>query len=251
MWPWKFRLPPVKFEKLKGKQHGEVNILGIAYKPDGSVGARFSDTVKIDFDDKKQIDEFLKKPLHYDNQFDVATGTYTFKVVFRAGGEDFGKMEKPLAIEAYDGKKFTISGIALSTEIHKVDQVEAGLDQLLLEGRTPLIASGMQVTPTGDSVFHKGETVVCYVELYEPLNQEGQPPLKVGLQLRVVDSKNEQKVDSGLVEMTRYAQSGNPVVPLGLRIPVDQLTPGAYKLELIGRDEKGNAAGRSIDFQVN
>ena len=99
--------------------------------------------MKLDFDDKKQIEEFLKKPMHYDNQFDAATGKYTFKVVFRAGGEDFGKMEKSLDIDAYDGKKFSISGIALSTEriVYKVDQVVEGLDQLLLEGRTPLVAA--------------------------------------------------------------------------------------------------------------
>ena len=29
-----------QFEKEKGKQHAEINLLGIAYKPDGSVGAR-------------------------------------------------------------------------------------------------------------------------------------------------------------------------------------------------------------------
>jgi hypothetical protein len=239
----------VKFEKLKGKQHGEVNILGIAYKPDRTIGARFSDTVKLDFDDKKQIEEFLKSPLHYDNQFDIGTGKFTFKVVFRAGGEEFGKMEKPLDIDPYDGKKFSISGIALSTEIHKVDQVVEGLDQLLLEGRTPLIAGGMQVTPTGSSAFKKSDLAVCYLELYEPLNVEGNP-VKVGVQLRILDAKGEQKMDSGLVEMTRYAQAGHPVVPIGLRIPLDQLTPGNYKLEVVGRDEKGGAAGRTVDFQV-
>ena len=240
----------VKFEKLKGKQHGEINILGIAYKGDGSVGARFSDTVKLDFDDKKEIEEFQKKPLHYDNQFDVATGKYTFKVVFRAGGEDFGKMERPLDVADYDGKKFSIGGIALSTEIHKVDQVEAGLDQLLLEGRTPLIAAGMQVTPTGNSAFKKTETVVCYTELYEPANVDGNPP-KVGVQLRVLDGKTgEPKVDSGLVEMTKWAQAGNPVIPVGLRVPVDTLSPGTYKLELTGRNEKGASATHTIDFQV-
>jgi hypothetical protein len=240
----------VKFEKLKGKQHGEINILGIAYKGDGSVGARFSDTVKLDFDDKKQIEEFEKKPMHYDNQFDVATGKYSFKVVFRAGGEDFGKMERPLDVAEYDGKKFSISGIAMSTDIHKVDQVEAGLDQLLLEGRTPLIAAGMQITPTGNSAFKKNETVVCYTEVYEPANVDN-PPSKIGVQLRVLDAKTgEQKVDSGLVEMTKYAQAGNPVVPVGLRVPVDQLAPGTYKLELTGRNEKGASASHTIEFQV-
>ena len=107
----------------------------------------------------------------------------------------------------------------------------------------------MQVTPTGNAVFTKTETAVCYMELYEPLNIEGNP-VKVGVQLRVLDAKGDQKVDSGLVEMTRFAQSGSPVVPIGLKIPIEQLAPGAYKLEVIGRDEKGSSAGRTIDFQV-
>jgi hypothetical protein len=77
------------------------------------------------------------------------------------------------------------------------------------------------------------------------------PPSKIGVQLRVLDAKTgEQKVDSGLVEMTKYAQAGNPVVPVGLRVPVDQLAPGTYKLELTGRNEKGASASHTIEFQV-
>ncbi|MBV9771608.1 MAG: VWA domain-containing protein, partial [Bryobacterales bacterium] len=46
----------IKFEKQKGKYHATVNILGLAYLPTGSVGARFSDAVKLDFDDKKEME---------------------------------------------------------------------------------------------------------------------------------------------------------------------------------------------------
>ena len=35
----------VKFEKQKGKEHAEINILGIAYKPDGAIAARSSASV--------------------------------------------------------------------------------------------------------------------------------------------------------------------------------------------------------------
>ena len=44
----------LEFQKIKGKQHSEVNVLGIAYKPDNSVAARFSDTVNLDLDGKKR-----------------------------------------------------------------------------------------------------------------------------------------------------------------------------------------------------
>ena len=83
----------LKFEKQKGKFHSTINVLGLAYLPDGSVGARFSDSLKLDFDDKKQMEAFKEKPMHYENQFDVASGKYNLKVVFAAGGESFGKVE--------------------------------------------------------------------------------------------------------------------------------------------------------------
>ena len=45
----------IKFDKVKGKFHAELNVLGIAYRPNANVAARFSDTVKLDFEDKKEV----------------------------------------------------------------------------------------------------------------------------------------------------------------------------------------------------
>ena len=39
-----------KFDKDKGKYHSSLNVLGIAYRDDGTVGARFSDQVKLDLE---------------------------------------------------------------------------------------------------------------------------------------------------------------------------------------------------------
>ena len=50
----------LKFDKEKGKYHANVNVLGIAYRPDGSVGARFSDTVNLDLE-KDEWKEFTQE----------------------------------------------------------------------------------------------------------------------------------------------------------------------------------------------
>jgi VWFA-related protein len=240
----------VKFSKVKGKQHAEVNILAIAYKPDGQVGARFSDALKLDMDDKKQMEEFAKKPLHYDNQFDVASGLYTFKVAFSSGGEAFGKLEKPLSIDKYDPNQFALSLPALSTDIKDVTQVDAGLDALLLEGRTPLIAANKQITPTGSYRFKKNDLAVVYLEIYEPLNMGEQVP-QIGVQMKFFDRKSgELKLDSKLVEMTSQSKQGNPVVPIGLRLLVNQLNPGPYKAEFTAMDATGTTATRTLEFDV-
>ena len=139
----------IKFEKVKGKMHSAVNVLGIAYNRDGTVAARFSDVVKLDFENQKEVKAWQAKPLHYENQFDVAVGTYNLKVVFDSGGASFGKLESPLVINAYDGKDLALSGIAFSTVFVKVSEAEANLDTQLLEGRSPLVAANLQFTPTG------------------------------------------------------------------------------------------------------
>jgi VWFA-related protein len=239
----------VRFTKVKGKHHAEINILGIAYKEDGQVGARFSDTVNLDFEDKKQVEEFAQHPMHYDNQFDVASGKYNLKVVFNSGGADFGKLEKSLNIDPYAANQFALSDVALSKELHRVSAADAGLDALLLEGRTPLIASGMQITPSGTDHFRKTDTLVCYMEIYEPGNLGEKVP-QIGIRMRILDTSGAAKVDSGTVEMTKESKQGNPVVPIGLRIPVAELAPGSYKAEIMAGDGAGKSAVRTVDFSV-
>ena len=143
----------IKFQKVKGKQHAEMNVLGIAYRPDGNVAGRFSDIVKWDFEDKKEAEAFGKKPYRYESQFDLASGEYTLKVAFSSGDAGFGKLESALKIDPFDGKQFTMSGLAISNNVRKVDQLDVSLDAELQEGRTPLVTGGLQFKPagTGDS----------------------------------------------------------------------------------------------------
>jgi hypothetical protein len=164
----------LKFEKVKGKQHAAVNILGIAYKPDASIAARFSDTVNVDFDDKKQIEEFQKQPFRYENQFDVASGDYKLKVVFSSGNDSFGKLESPLSIDPYRGQEFSISGVALSNDIRRA--VGTSLDSELLQDRTPLLVQGVQLAPSASNHFKKTDTAAIYAEVYEPLLKNPNPP---------------------------------------------------------------------------
>ncbi|MGO9893906.1 MAG: VWA domain-containing protein [Bryobacteraceae bacterium] len=266
----------IKFDKVKGKMHAEIDILAVASKADGAVAARFSDSVKIDFPDKKDLEAFTEHPYHYDNQFDVAPGAYTLKVVFSSGGEEFGKLEAPLKIEAYDGKALFISGVALSKEFHRASAQNADLDTVLLEGRAPLVAQNMEIVPAGTNRFAKTDRAVCYLEIYEPLmapvsvpepKEEGaaatpadpakpaaapvsQGP-RIGLQLRVIDRKSgDTKGDSGMVEVTNSVRPGNPVVPIALNLPLDKLEAGTYRAELKAVDSAGRSVTRVVDFEV-
>ena len=156
-----------KFEKVKGKFHAEMNMLGVAYRPDNSVGAKFSDTLKFDFDNKGQVEEFAKQPVHYETQFDIASGQYNCKVVFSAGGENFGKIEKPLVIEPFDGKQFSHErtrsepGTAPNRGRFRLG---CGSDR----GQVPLVATGVQAIPAAQYSFKPSETAGIYWKSTNP-----------------------------------------------------------------------------------
>jgi VWFA-related protein len=238
-----------KFEKVKGKLHSEMNLLGIAYRPDGSVGAKFSDTVKLDYDNKNEVEEFGKKPLHYESQFDIAPGTYNFKVVFSAGGENFGKIEKPLVIEPFDGKQFAVSSLALAKEVQPAN-IDTGLDSVLIEDRVPLMALGKQAIPAAVYTFHPTDTPAFYLEVFEPALTDEKPP-EVSLSLRIVDRKTGDQKIAGNMSLANYVRKGNPLVPVILSLPVKDLAAGSYRLDVMGLDTAGKSVVRSAEFEID
>jgi len=243
----------LKFEKKNNAQHAEVNFLGIAYTAQGTVAARFSDTLKLDFASKEEADAAKKKPLHYENQFDIASGKYTFKLVFSEGGDNFGKLEMPLEVDSFKSDQFGVSGLALSKEYHRTSELGAGLDLALIEDRKPLIADGLQIVPAGNTTYSKSDLAIFYVELYDPLmaSADSQNLPVVGLQMRVLDRKTgEQKVDTGLFRLDPQPLPGNSTIPLGEKIPVSTLAPGAYQLEVTAADSTGQNAKRTADFDI-
>ena len=89
------------------------------------------------------------------------------------------------------------------------------------------------------------------MEIYEPLLVGPNPP-EVGLQLRVLDRKSgEQKQDTGVMSVANSIRPDNPVISVGLKLPVATLTPGAYRVELKAVDGAGRSSAlRTADFDV-
>jgi len=240
----------IKFEKVKGKMHAEVNVLGIAYKPDNAIAARFSDTVNLDFADQREVENFTKTPFHYENQFEISSGKYVFKVVFSSGNESFGKLEKQLVIDPYNGNQFALSGLALSNQARRAPAQDSGSGFALLD-RPRLIAQGMEIIPSASNRFKTTEAAAIYAEVYEPLLTGPNPP-HVGIRVIVRDRKSgAKKLDIGVPNTDFSIEKGSPVIRLGLQLPLNSLTPGSYELQVGAADSAGHASEfRSSDFEV-
>jgi VWFA-related protein len=227
----------VKFEKQKGRLHAEINLLGIASAQDGSVQARFSDTLKFDFDSEAQAREWHTKPIHYEKEFRIAPGQYSFTLA-----SDFGKTTLPLAVESWTPGKMALSSIVLSRETHPA--ADLGLGPLAVR-RTPLVAEGTQVVPSGSTEFRRAETGWFYFELYDS------DPSSVRVRVQVLDkSTGQSKWDSGVTKLPIPANGGKPSLPASSRLPFDSLTAGSYQLEITASDAAGNQASRTADFVI-
>jgi hypothetical protein len=241
----------LKFEKEKGKFNSSIHVLGLALKADGAVAARFSDTVKLHLENKKDVETFKENPLHYESQFDVASGQYTLKVAFSTGGESFGRVETPLEIDPYDGKQFSISGVAFSHSTVKLADMDTDLDAAMIEDRKVLVSRGVQIIPSGSNQIKKTDKALLYLEVYAPSLLSPNYPV-IGLQLRIVDSKTgEAKEDTGLMNLATLIKPGNAVIPVGMGLPLENLTPGKYKAEVQARDSAGHKTSlRTTEFDV-
>jgi len=239
----------LKFEKQNSKLHAALNVLGVAYKPDGKVGARFTDIVDFDFGDRNQIDQFKRQPYRYEKQFDIAPGRYVFELVLCAGSNDFARLEGPLVIDSRDGNHLAISGLALCREFHNAaDSQNPGA--ALFSDRVPLVSRGTEFVPSGTTRFRKTDTAGVYFELYEPRQQ---PALPASLQfrLRVFErTGGELKSDSQPVSVA-LTKWQDPTIPIGLKLAINNLPPGSYRVEVNARDTSGGSPlVRSAEFEV-
>ena len=225
-------------------------MLEIAYRENGSVAARFSDTVKLDYQ-KKDLRDFAQGLFDYQNSFRIAPGSYTLTLVLSAGGEKFGKYVLPLVVEPFSGNGLSLGGPALGEKFLPISQLTANMHAALLEGRKPLMFKGMELVPSTTCRFARSAQPVAYVEVYDPALKSSPPP-RVGVMFKIIDRKTNQQVySSQTILVNDYSQPGNPLIPVGIKLPVEQLPPGNYRFEIKGRDAMGNVSTvHSADFSI-
>lgn len=244
------QLPPgaIQFVKNKGKYRAEVNILGLATLPDGTIRARFSDTLALEFDEKEQADDATLRPFQYEKQFAMVPGAYTLKVAFSAGGDRFGKLEMPLTVEPWSPAKFLLSGLSLSAVVRSTKNAGSGADD-----RVPLVANGFEIMPFGSNRFPKSRKAYLYAEVYEPAmtlsGAKAEDIPAVGVRMELLDAATgKAKKDFGLTRLRIPALTGLAAIPMGLVITAPELEAGAYKLRLSALDATGRQAVRIVDI---
>ncbi len=273
-----------------GLMHASVPVLGIAKLPTGGTAARFSDTIPFDLADKKAVEAFQQTTIHYEKQIEIASGAYDVNVIFGLGKDSFGKLKAPLTVEAWNPQQFGVGSIALSKSILTGEAVASGLDSTILEGKVPMIVGNIQVVPTGSTTFKKSGPGFFYTEIYSPMllqpidekpaeakpadakPAEAKPaeakaddkpnapkvetdPAKLrnifGTRIVMADAKTGAiKYDTGLQRFDANVPPGSGTVPIGMKIPLDKVEPGTYKLYFQAVDAQNHQSARYTEVVV-
>jgi VWFA-related protein len=223
----------LKFEKQKGNSRAELSLLGIGTAADGDVAARFSDTLKLDFDNPEI-------PVHYKKEFKVAPGQYRFTLTFESGGAGFGKIEEPLNVDPWNAGELALSGVAFSRETHPAADV--GLVSSLMGDRTPLIAGDTQFVLSASNRFARSEAGSFYFEIYDPI------PSGLTLRARVLD-RESGKLKWDWEVMYPPSPPTKPRIPVGTKLPLSSLAVGTYRLQITASDS-GKQVSRTAEFEV-
>lgn len=238
-------------------------VLGLAYRKDGNLAMRFSDPCLSTpgyLPEDGLLGTFIGKTPEafweynlssdrYERQLALAPGNYDLKIAM-TNGDNFGRVEMPLSVPAYDPKKLWVSSIFLCKRFHKPADAPGEAEQLPVD-HVPLMSQGVEFTPAGDTKFKTGDRLVLWFQIHFPPNDEttSQP---LHFQLTVTNLQTGKVEANGLEDASPYKVSDSSTINIAKEIGFDKLSPGAYRVDVQALDPTGTSTVQSsTNFTVS
>ena len=156
-------------------------------------------------------------------------------------------------MEAFDGHQLAISDIVLGGIVRDASAGprEAASVYPAPIIPTPLVSKDVQFFPAIDNRVTKHTPVSLYFEIYEPLLET--ETTAVSFSVKITDLKtNSLVMDTGPMSAANWVLPGNVVIPIGLKLNIEKLKRGSYRLEIQASDSAGRESQwRQATFTIN
>ena len=228
-----------------------INVLGVVYKANGEVAARFRDRATC------RTDPFLESRGHFSlydgipnrfyTQVELRPGDYDVHVVVSDGWR-VGQTRMPLRVDSIDSHAFTISDIALNGILRDASLLadEAVFVSPAPVLPNPLVSKEFQFIPAADAKLKKKSSSPLYFEIYEPLLAERSA--EVYFRMKITDLKTGSLVvNEEPRSAAQYVTPGNVVIPIALKVETDKLRSGSYEIGIQASD----SAGRKTEWRTS
>lgn len=232
-------LDKLKFKKEHGEKADSIDVMGVAYREDGATAARFSDTVNFAIQPKRLKTLTDDATLSIPNYFNLQPGKYRLKVAVHDAGNLVGTSEQSLVIPPYKTGEFATSSLVLTDEVKPVASLISSLEQKLLDEKNPLVYNGMKVFQRADKEFYSDRPIALYFNVYNPTIDPKLKGPKLLLSYSIL-TKNKVVFELPMAELSQLPPLQNGVLPLGLWVPLKNLTPGDYIMQVMVRDGMTN-----------
>jgi hypothetical protein len=222
----------IPIEKISFRNNGDdlvskISLMGFAYAEDGNIAARFSQTVPISFEKKKEP-EFRKKGYPYRNHFKLRPGKYRLKLAILDESNNLGVKERLFELPPLPEKGMTGSSLVLVEKMSNLPELIQNVRTPLLEEDDPLLCAGMQFEPL--------------VENKLPVNSVGQVLFRIYNLSALSDRWDlvanpkllNEKGDAIVLDPISLKKIISPVAggqgAVVLNLPFQGVAPGKYKL---------------------
>ena len=233
----------IELKKKGGLMVNAVDVMGVAYAEDGSVAARFSETLNLAVE-KEREELFRSSDIPYRNYIKLRPGKYQLKLAIADEKGKVGTSEQTLAVPPMPAG-LASSSLVVSQEMTQLPDLIKNMQTRLLDEADPLIYKGIQIlAPVGNTVRRENPIAVFY-KLYNLEGNEASRSLSANVQ--IIDEKGQvNELPSMDLEEAAYP-TGPSETAIGFNLPLKDLPPGKYQLKVETTEKTKN---QSVTSQV-
>jgi VWFA-related protein len=223
----KIKRGSIELKKKGGLLVNAVDVMGVAYAEDGSVAARFSETMNLAVD-KEREELFEKSDIPYRNYMKLRPGKYQLKLAIADEKGKIGTSEQTLSVPAMPSAGMVSSSLVVSQEMAQLPELIRNMQTRLLDETDPLIYKGIQIYPPVENHLIRDQPVAIFYKLYNLSGNEQDRNLTAKVQL--VDEKGAvSEIPQISLEEAAYP-TGPTEAAVGFNLPLKELAPGKYQL---------------------
>jgi hypothetical protein len=211
--------------------------MGAAYAEDGSIAARFSQTLPISFDKEKEP-EFRKGSLAYQNYFKLRPGKYRLKLAVSDESNNLGSMEQSLEVPAFADQGFAGSSIVIAEQTSQLPDLIRNLQTQLLDESDPLLFPGGQIEPSVENRLRAGSVIIPL--MFRLYNLPGPPDQwDMEAKIRLLSESGKEYALGSISLKKAMFPVGDAEAAVALNPSFQDVQPGKYRL-IIETSEAGS-----------
>jgi hypothetical protein len=232
------------FHSKGAKQATELDFIAEVFDARKRSAATVRDTIPLRLAEDV-AGQVVRKSIQYDTAVTLTPGNYRLRFVARENGEGkVGTFEAPFVIPDLDNQKtLRISSVVLSNQREPVTAQVAGVKiTKKLAAANPLIADGKKLLPNVTRVFRSGQSVLVYVEVYDPTIPDFLPErfrrANIAASLALYQG-GKKTFETPAIRANQLSDTRAGTLPVWLQASVAGIQPGKYEAQVNLIDEFG------------